>query len=186
VAAEAGRRRGGPLAACRADMQSLCGDIERGRGARKSRLECLVENRDKASPACAAAIAEVEAGQPGDGRARKRREAGTRGAMAACRTDVATHCGNIEPGSGGRMRCLRENAAKLTPECTAVLNERRTAAVQTRRALRAACEPDAALLCSGIERQSGGLRRCLAENTAKLSPACAEAVAQGGRRDARG
>lgn len=133
VGARGERGRGGPLAACRADLRSLCGDIERGRGARKARIECLVANRDKASPECTSAISAIEAGQGAGGRAGRRSEGGERrGAMAACRTDVATHCSVGEPANGGRLRCLRDNAVKLTPECTAALGALREAAANRR------------------------------------------------------
>lgn len=96
---------------------------------------------------------------------------GGRQRMAACRTDVATFCQNAEKG-GGRMRCLKENQAKLSPECQAVLTER----VQAASNFRQACKADQAAHCAGVERGGGKLMQCLRENQAKLSPACGEAI----------
>ena len=42
----AASQKGGQMAACRADMKSLCGDVAKGKG---NRMKCLVENRAKAS-----------------------------------------------------------------------------------------------------------------------------------------
>jgi hypothetical protein len=68
------RGRGGrPLAACRADMRSLCSDVEPGRGAR---LHCLTENQTKVSPACGTALAELRA-------SREERRSGRQGGWRA-------------------------------------------------------------------------------------------------------
>lgn len=106
---------------------------------------------------------------------------GGRQSMAACRVDAATFCQNAENG-GGRMRCLRENQAKLSPECQAVLAER----VQTMGNFRQACKADRETHCAGVERGGGKLMQCLRENQAKLSPACGEAITAMPERGGKG
>jgi hypothetical protein len=76
------------MGACRTDMQTLCGTVERGKG---KKLACLIENRAKASPECQTAITAVEAARTGKAadRAAKRAEGGAKGGkgggkMAAC------------------------------------------------------------------------------------------------------
>lgn len=98
-------------------------------------------------------------------------KSGKRGRMAACRTDMATFCQSAEKG-GGRMKCLKENQAKLSPECQTVLGER----VQEAGSFRQACKADRETLCAGAERGRGQLIQCLKDNQAKLSPACGEAI----------
>lgn len=91
--------------------------------------------------------------------------------MAACRTDVATFCSSAEKGPG-RTRCLRENQAKLSPGCQAVLGER----VQQAQALREACKSDRESLCSSVQRGGGRMMQCLRDNREKLSAACGAAL----------
>lgn len=181
------RRRGGQLSACRADMQTLCADVERG-GGRK--LQCLAENRDKASAECQAAMQAMLDGsgeRSGKGR-REGRGAGGKGAaqrLAACATDLATHCADVggegRPRGAARMQCLKQNTAKLTPDCAAAVQQ----LDDTRRQARQACAADAQAHCATAER-GPALMQCLVSNVGKLSPACAAAVAElpAGRRGA--
>jgi hypothetical protein len=123
-----GERRQGRAAmgACRVDMQSLCGAVERGKG---NKMRCLIENRTKASSECQTALAAVEAGRAGkdatkaDRRAQKRADRGGErgGRMAACRADTKALCADVERGGGRKIACLRANEAKLTPDCAGAL-----------------------------------------------------------------
>ena len=51
-------------------------------------------------------------------------ERGGRGRLAACRTDVATFCRNVEAGQGRKMACLKDNLAKLSPACAEIVQAR--------------------------------------------------------------
>ena len=126
-----GERREGRAAmgACRADMQTLCGNVERGKG---KKLACLIENRAKASAECQTAITAVEAARAGkaDDKAGRRADGGQRGEgrrgerggrMAACRADSQALCADVERGGGRKIACLKANEAKLTPDCAAVV-----------------------------------------------------------------
>ena len=44
-------------------------------------------------------------------------------ASAACKTALETLCANVEKGGGRRIKCLKENEAKLTPECKSALDK---------------------------------------------------------------
>ena len=103
----------GRMAACRADMKSLCGDVDRAKGAR---MRCLVENRAKASPECQATIAAVEQ-RMGKGATRQARKQ----ARLACQADAEALCGTEANGNGRIMRCLRQNEAKVSPDCATAL-----------------------------------------------------------------
>lgn len=151
-------RPSGRLAVCRADAMRLCGAVEAGRG---RRMACLMENKAKLTPECAqtveARIAERAArgGGRGVGPASgasapnvvpapstaqplpQTGPGGGRGRMAACRTDAATFCASAEKGPA-RGRCLRENQAKLSPGCQAVIKER----IERGKARRAAMQSD--------------------------------------------
>ena len=107
--------KGGQMAACRADMKALCGDVGKGGG---GKMKCLVENRVKTSAECQAVIASVETRmQQTKGERKELRKQ----ARQACKTDVQTLCGSVEHGKGAAMRCLRENVAKTSPACSQAL-----------------------------------------------------------------
>ncbi len=108
------------------------------------------------APATPAALAEKQTG---------------RARIAACRADVATHCQTADKG-GGRMKCLMQNEAKLSPDCKAAIGE-----IASRgQALRQACRADAQSLCANVERSGGKIVKCLKDNQAKLSPTCGQAI----------
>jgi hypothetical protein len=95
---------------------------------------------------------------------------GGNGRMAACRTDVATFCATAEKGSGGRMKCLADNKAKLSPECATAIDGMQSA----KQAKKSVCATEAESLCGpakGPER-----RQCLETNKGKLSADCVTAL----------
>jgi hypothetical protein len=110
------------MAACRADMQTLCGTVDRGKG---NKLKCLIENRTKASTECQAAITATD--QVRSERAAKRAaraEGGGKrggGKMAACRDDQRALCADVQKGGGRKIACLKANEAKLSPACSSLI-----------------------------------------------------------------
>lgn len=45
-----------------------------------------------------------------------------KGRLAACRPALDQLCGNVEKGGGRKIKCLKENESKLTPECKTALD----------------------------------------------------------------
>ena len=97
-----------PMATCRADVKALCATVERGKGAK---VQCLVENRAKASPECQAAMVAIQERMAKKGEKRR---------LADCRADVATLCATAAKGTE-RVQCLRQNEAKVSPACSQAL-----------------------------------------------------------------
>lgn len=94
--------------ACKADMDKLCPNVERG----EARRTCVEANKDKFSESCKAArTAARDAGQD-------RREA----FRAACASDIAKLCADAGKGKGRVIDCMRGNTDKLTPSCKAELS----------------------------------------------------------------
>ena len=94
-------------AVCKADMDKLCPNVERG----DARRSCIETNKDKFSEACKTArSAARDVNQD-------RREA----FRAACAGDIAKLCANVEKGQGRTVDCVRTNADKLTPTCKSEL-----------------------------------------------------------------
>ena len=99
-------------------------------------------------------------------------------AMSACRPDMAALCGNVEQGGGKKIQCLKDNQAKLSPDCKAaiqaVLDKQAGAAPAGKRGAKAldACQADIASNCAGIEQGKGGIIKCLNAKSASLSQPC--------------
>lgn len=183
--------RGGPgrqaMAACRGDMQTLCGAVERG-GGRK--IACLKENQAKLSPGCQAAIQAV-LDKAGGGRAGTAGAAGTNAAGAgaagagalshaavrqACQSDQATLCAGVAKGEGRIAKCMKDNADKLSPGCQAAMGERKTKMQMLRKDVRAACASDSQTLCGpGVKGHTA--MQCLREKEAQVSPGCRQVLA---------
>jgi hypothetical protein len=95
--------------------------------------------------------------------------ADAKGPMSICKADLEKHCASAGKGNA-RVKCLQDNADKLTPDCKASVGEWKA----TRGALRQACKADRETLC---KEAKGGLKKCLIDNQSKLSKPCAEALA---------
>ena len=162
----AGERTGHQaLAACRGDMAALCGNVEKG-GGRK--MQCLKDNQAKLSAGCQTAIQAVLAkheGAAGNGIKLKQ----------ACTSDAASLCAGIEKGGGRIARCLKDNAAKLSPACQAAFQERQGMQLLKKNA-KQACAADKQVLCGTVEKGHAAVQ-CLREKQAQASPACQQALA---------
>ncbi len=101
------------MRACRTDMATFCGAVEKGGG---RRVKCLLENQAKLGPDCASAIASAHAQK--------------QASKSACEGDVAKLCAAAR--GPARRQCLDANRAQLTPACADVLAAR--AAKQDKRA----------------------------------------------------
>lgn len=104
--AAAAGKGGGPLAACRADVDKLCATAEKTQGWRG---KCLRDNAAQLSAECKTAVANV----------REQREK----VRAACASDIGTLCKAEAEGANARpMQCLKTNEAKLSAGCKTALN----------------------------------------------------------------
>ena len=85
---------------CQADIEKFCSDIGRGGG---RVAECLRQHKEQLSPECKARGQEV----------RER----IREAHEECKQDVAKFCGNVRPGEGHIVTCLRRHDTELSADC---------------------------------------------------------------------
>src|SRR5262249_54400015 len=118
----------------------------------------------------------------------------------SCRRDMREYCAGGERAPGSRIKCLRDNAANLSPECQGALAavatgaprepaapaiERREPPVSPREVMfliRTACGADFRAYCRGVGFGGGRAIGCLRENAANLSPGCQDALASLRRR----
>lgn len=103
-AAQAAGQRQGP---CADDVAKFCKDVQPG-GGRMAR--CLKQHEQELSPACMQHVSEV-----------KKRGQEFR---AACEDDVLKLCGDVQPGGGRILSCLRQHEQELTPDCKAKMQQK--------------------------------------------------------------
>lgn len=86
--------------ACADDVAKICKDVQPGQG---RLIKCMKEHENELSPGCKANLAGIK---------EKRHEA-----REACADDIVRFCGNIQPGKGRVIHCLKEHENELTPQC---------------------------------------------------------------------
>lgn len=87
-----------------------------------------------------------------------------------CAKDREKLCANVEKGEGRVMKCLKDNADKLSPECKAHREEMKA----SMKKMKESCHADAEKLCGDKKAGHGEKMRCMKENKEKLSHACQE------------
>jgi hypothetical protein len=118
---------------------------------------------------CAGLIA---ASLPQPGAAQDAVGARQREAMIACEQDRARFCGDVPPGRGRIIACMRFNADKLSQRCFQAMTAWSLAQANAIRA----CLIDAERLCPHLPPRGPRARMCLLQNADRLSRACGEAL----------
>ena len=101
-----------PRGPCRADVEKLCQGVERERGAI---ARCLKQNESALSTECKDAMAKSME------KAREKAKA----LAKVCKEDAEQYCKDVNPGRGRIVRCLQQNADKLSEACRAELPKRK-------------------------------------------------------------
>ena len=126
---------------------------------------------------------------------------------SACRSDYPKVCAGVPTGGAAALQCLEKNQSKVSAGCQravaavsggAVTPAAGGTAVETAPAaeppptlvlrpmlpreelfvLRSACGADVRALCAGVQPGGGRIVRCLAVQSASLSPACRSVLGQ--------
>jgi hypothetical protein len=214
--------------ACATDMDANCASDARGAG---WELKCLRDNAANLSLGCQQVLAAVASTAPAEPAAAPApppppaaaapppaapaaaapapaapQTRPTRGQLItilqACRADVGAHCAGAERAPGWRLKCLRDNAASLTPGCQRALAavasgapaepaaaapsapppaaavprmERPVSPRDMLILIRTSCSADFRTYCRGVPFGGGRVIGCLRENAANLSPICQQA-----------
>ncbi|MEL6182447.1 MAG: hypothetical protein AAFS10_26055 [Myxococcota bacterium] len=146
--------------ACRAEIQALCGDVERG----EERRACMEASFDQLSAVCQEKVEKRKA----------KRKAAHAQIKAACQADAAALCGGLEGRE--QLQCMRKNRDNLSAQCSEAIAQHKGKKRGGGKAVRQACQADAAALCGGLEGREQ--RQCMRENRDNLSAQCTEAIAQ--------
>ncbi|MBX2989435.1 MAG: hypothetical protein KF802_16220 [Bdellovibrionaceae bacterium] len=91
---------------CAKDRETLCAGVDHGGG---KIAKCLRDNKDKLSAECKAHWESMKEHM--------------KDAREACHDDVSQFCGDVKPGRGAIMKCLKANKDKLSAACKAEWNE---------------------------------------------------------------
>lgn len=103
-------------AACRADAEKFCADVQPGGG---RILQCLRQHRNQLSPQCASHLEGAASATPGQEHHRWRQ---------ACRTEIDTYCADAPIERRAMLECLHKHANQLSASCAAALPPRSGAA----------------------------------------------------------
>jgi hypothetical protein len=93
-----------------------------------------------------------------------------------CKADRERLCGDVSPGEGAIMKCLHENADKVSEACKASWKQAKEQIHQ----VRDVCESDFESLCPDLK--GNDRRKCIKENQGKLSDACKSKLKEMRRR----
>ncbi len=166
---------------CRSDYIAHCSSIHPGG---EASLQCLQKNMSSLSPACASAVGAVEA----PAAAPKAAEPAPATTPKAESTPPAAKPATAAPKAAATPATKGTTAAPAAAAATAapvIATAPAPAAIVLRPmrpreellVMRSACGGDIRSLCGGIPPGGGRIVRCLASNSASLSPACTGVLA---------
>ncbi len=100
-----------------------------------------------------------------------------------CSEEIRVMCGNIQPGGGRILQCLKANQPALSLACVQRVNDLET----TLSGALGVCRDDWVTYCYHPRSAGETTLQCLQANKTKVSPACQKALQEGsGKRQTRG
>ncbi len=98
---------------CDQELKTFCKDVVPGEG---RVVACLYAFSDKLSPKCEYALYDAAAQL-------ERALTALTYVVNECRTDLASFCGDIQPGQGRLMACMDKNKDKVSARCKQALKD---------------------------------------------------------------
>lgn len=95
------------------------------------------------------------------------------GGDGPCAKDREAYCADVEHGEGRMMKCMQDNADKLSAECKA----HQAKAKEAMKDVKEACHADAEKFCADVKPGRGRMMKCMKKHKDELSEACKAEVA---------
>ena len=95
-----------------------------------------------------------------------------------CAEDAKKFCGDVKPGGGRVVKCMKGHEAELSPACQAEMKR----AEQRIEQVKEECKADAQKFCKGIRPGGGRILACLKSHQSELAPACAAEFNKAGKK----
>lgn len=99
--------------ACKSDIEKYCSKVTLGEG---RLLACFYAHEDKLSTECQLGLYEAAATLDAAVNV-------FNNIAVSCKTDIADHCGDIKPGEGRILMCLKEKEKSVTEKCGKALSD---------------------------------------------------------------
>ena len=96
---------------CKSELAQYCSEVTPGEG---RVLACIYAHGDKLSGQCEHALYDASARL-------ERAVSAVTYVASECRTELETHCANVEVGEGRVAQCLKDHASELSPGCDQAL-----------------------------------------------------------------
>ncbi len=100
-------------------------------------------------------------------------------AAGPCQKDADRLCGDVTPGEGRIINCLKAHGDKLSPACRANIQKAKKKIKEAKTKIvnwQKACHQDAKRLCKGVPYGEGRIINCLQRHIDQVSPACKGAM----------
>lgn len=91
-------------------------------------------------------------------------------AQKPCADEIEKFCGDVRPGEGRIVQCLRDHDSELSSFC----REKVKAVVREQEEAKQACAKDISKFCAGVTPGGGRLLKCLKPHVKELAPECRE------------
>jgi len=101
------------LNGCNAELVQHCAEVTPGEG---RLLACLYAHGDKLSGQCEFALYDAAAQL-------ERAISAITYVASECRSELQTHCANVQPGEGRIAQCLLNHSSELSPGCDQALTD---------------------------------------------------------------
>jgi len=90
--------------------------------------------------------------------------------VSPCAEDITRFCRQVEFGEGNVMNCLQEHEQDLSTAC----KDHQLVMIKKLKEAPEVCRDDVERFCREVRPVNRRILRCLKQNEAKLSPACAD------------
>jgi Cysteine rich repeat len=100
------------------------------------------------------------------------------GETPPCADEIEKDCGEVKPGGGRIIACLKEHESELSALCKDKIEK----VAERAKELERACAEDVERFCKDVQPGRGRIAKCLRERKSELSAVCTEKLAETRKR----